>query len=326
MKFLVVSRRHELLPFANRLLNEGHEVDVVVWKKRYEASWAGRFNLVRDKPDQDFYDRYRQSGYVLLTNTWVASERFGEGFGIFVTPELKNEFRLGGWITAGGTHEGQHMAVVDRGAWIGNQGPNLDAATFLIRVLPEVSNDLLDTSFEQARHITHDLGFTGLWQADFALTVDGPVLTGIEMGWPMLQAHAFFSEQNMGDVLTGQAEAHLPKRITGAVALTVPPWPNQQGGASQGSELTGLTMQQLGRVWWHDVVVDQANQSLSVAGLDGLVGVATGSADTALLARSQALSIPSVVGLPEKQYRSDAGSRLDVVLGQFEEQFGVSFI
>ena len=42
MNYLVITHHHELMPFANRLKSQGHQVDVIVWRKRYEKAWNGR--------------------------------------------------------------------------------------------------------------------------------------------------------------------------------------------------------------------------------------------------------------------------------------------
>ena len=79
----------------------------------------------------------------------------------------------------------------------------------------------------------------------------------------------------------------------------------------------------MGRVFWHDVQVDPEAGKLTTAGLDGLVGVVRGAADTSELALVRALEVALRIELPEKQFRSDAGRRVQSVLSELEGRFGV---
>jgi hypothetical protein len=79
----------------------------------------------------------------------------------------------------------------------------------------------------------------------------------------------------------------------------------------------------MSRVFWHDVQVQPEDQSISTAGLDGLVGIARGAGDTNELALVRALEIGLRLRLPEKQFRSDVGRQVQSALAELEGRFGV---
>lgn len=56
MKFLVLSNRHALLPLAHRLRSEGHEVRLLMRKRRFERAWGAMAQpLLRHSKDEFSY-------------------------------------------------------------------------------------------------------------------------------------------------------------------------------------------------------------------------------------------------------------------------------
>ena len=146
------------------------------------------------------------------------------------------------------------------------------------------------------------------------------------------------SPPNTSDVLRGKhpdpkdttlsllsgTEYLLPKKFVTALPLSRPPWPTRKARFRfELAEVGGLTQEQLGRIFWHDVQVDSEAGTISTAGLDGLLGVARGAADTSELARARALEVAVRLQLPEKQFRPDVGTQVQTVLAELEQRFGV---
>jgi len=77
-------------------------------------------------------------------------------------------------------------------------------------------------------------------------------------------------------------------------------------------------------MFWFDVLVDHEARKLRTAGLDGLLAVATGAADSSpALARARALELAVRLEIPEKQWRADTGLTVEAVLSTLEDRFGV---
>jgi len=172
--------------------------------------------------------------------------------------------------------------------------------------------------------------FRGLVSADVEQSLETGLLhvTRWEAGWPWLHTHAWLSElENLGAVLSGTPPHHAEgSRYVVALPVTIPPWPVwpvQSQAIAATPVVEGLTKQELGKLFWHDVVVDAESQVLQGAGLDGLLGVARGSAHSFELARVQALDLANRIQVLGKQFRPDVGSSVPGVLGVLELQYGL---
>jgi hypothetical protein len=173
--------------------------------------------------------------------------------------------------------------------------------------------------------------FQGLVQFDLDFkTEDGsPEVSGMEAGWPFLHTHAFVSElEDFADLLGGATlvptDQILPRKFVTVLPLSRPPWPTRKAKFRfELAPIGGLTGEQMARVFWHDVQADQEAGTLSTAGLDGLIGVVRGAANTNELALLRALEVALRVQLPEKQFRSDAGRQVQSALAELEGRFDV---
>ncbi|MCP4113837.1 MAG: hypothetical protein GY737_00250 [Desulfobacteraceae bacterium] len=85
----------------------------------------------------------------------------------------------------------------------------------------------------------------------------------------------------------------------------------------------GLSRQLIGHVWWHDVQVEMEKGEVWTAGLDGLVGVVRGEANTPEAARARCLQLAARIEIPGKQYRTDAAEHLSEALGGLELGTGI---
>lgn len=84
-----------------------------------------------------------------------------------------------------------------------------------------------------------------------------------------------------------------------------------------GVQVTGWEPEDLNSVFLHDFKLGP-KQSIETAGLDGLVGVVRGSANTLPLARARALDLLNRVQVPQKQFRPDAGAQVEQTLAALE--------
>jgi hypothetical protein len=241
--------------------------------------------------------------------------------------------RLGGWFD-GEKLRGHHLLIVDRGAWPGGMGPAIDGAMTLIRVDIPASIEMVDTLTEKWQDELKAGGFRGLvqWNLNFQTESGEPEADRMEAGWPFLHTHAFVSEMEDFSGLLADPTAPgtvgprtlLPRKFVTVYPISRPPWPTRKARFRFDLvPIQGLTPPQMGRVFWHDVQVQPEDQSISTAGLDGLVGIARGAGDTNELALVRALEIGLRLRLPEKQFRSDVGRQVQSALAELEGRFGV---
>jgi hypothetical protein len=277
---------------------------------------------------------------IILTDDWKLQQKFQltpeRMFGVSqqhhtVTDGPNHPLRFGGWFN-GEKLVAHHIMIVDRGAWPGGMGPAIDGAMTMIRVDREDTVWMLETLAENSIEELRESGFRGLVQfgMDFQTKTGNPEVNRMVAGWPFLQTHAFLSElEDFASLLTGEATTEdppqlLPRKFVTVLPLSRPPWPTRKARFRFDlAPIEGLTTQQMARVFWHDVQVDQEASRLTTAGLDGLVGVIRGAADTSELALARALEVALRVQLPEKQFRSDSGRLVQSTLSELEGRFGV---
>ena len=360
--FLVVSNTHHLLPFAHRLEREGHEVHPIVVVRQFEASWHGKLKpsprkggsnrKEKDMLDESFLkDTFAEAvanDWTVLTDSIKLEPRMREEFG--VSPkrlygrcrleggEPKTPLRIGGWFD-GETLQHMFGAVVDRGAWHSGFGPDVDGAVTLIRIDNDAAVEFLQTMLVEDLAELKAQEFQGIvhFGIEFQTESGNPEVVGVGAGWPMLITHGFLSElENLGTLLSSDHRTDLndplpqatvqplPKKFVTVLPVSRPPWPTAKAKFRFSTELIeGLTPTQTSRVFWHDIQVDQGVREMRTAGLDGLVGVVRGAADTSELSRLQALEIATLLKMPEKQFRADAGQQVQLVLSQLERLYGL---
>jgi len=356
MKFLVMSHTHSLLPFAYRLqLQEGADsVETLVAVQAFEAAWKGK----RDSAPRDdkgritadhlasVFKRAADDEATIITDDWNLQGKISHQaivsrlniYGVHAqghtnTDGLTSLIRLGGWFD-GEDLWAHHLLIVDRGAWPGGMGPAIDGAMTMIRVDEKPARDLIDLLTQKWCEELKSKGFRGLvqWSLNFQTDTGEPVADRMEAGWPFLHSHAFISElEDFSSLLSDSGEAAtvghrtlLPKKFVTVYPISRPPWPTRKARFRFDLvPVEGLTPQQQARVFWHDVQVDPVAQSLSTAGLDGLVGVARGVGDTNELALVRALEVGLRLRMPEKQFRVDAGRTVQSALAELEGRFGV---
>ena len=345
MKFVVFSRTHSLLPFAYRLQLEKQDVQPIVSVGAFEKAWAGKMEpSPRDSKGRylspDFLDEVIetlkiQNDTPVLIDDWGIEKQLREAgittlFGVEkFDREPRSLIRFGGWFDGEKLH-GHHGLLADRGAWPGGLGSDTDGAMVMVRLDNPDAIRLVDSLANETIDILKSAGFKGLVQIGLNFhTANGePEVDGIVAGWPFLHTHAFLSELPSFSGLLSGAKADtatlLPKKFVTVLPVSRPPWPNQKARfLTDQPEVGGLTPQQMGRVFWHDVQVDPEAQKLTLAGLDGLVGVVRGAADTSGLALARALEVAIQMQLPEKQFRSDGGRLVQGTLAELEQRFGL---
>ena len=347
MKYLVMTREHGLLPVAHRLTSEGHDVEAIVQKERFEGAWGGKLHkILRNSKGQLSAPNLEpvaksaiEAETVVLTDIGANKKLVSIFEGApYLHATLEFQFHgmstaIGGWWD-GGAVSALHLLVFDVGVWPGGLGPALPGGCTLVRI------DTVGPEFEalkadlevQLGSVTLDdkpTTFRGLFNFGFGPDENGTLQLGrAQFGWPYLQTQAFLSEvEKFGDVLLGQ-DPVLPEKFVTVIPVSMPPWPC---GGSNAREVViqpdgkhpALPPMLSGSVFWHDIRVDEETQSISTAGLDGFVSVHRGAGSYPETARGKALAGATALQLPEKQYRPDAGTRVPVVLTQLEHLFGI---
>lgn len=339
--FLVISARHGLLPLFHRLRRTGHETSLVVWNSRYASAWSGLVEpmLTRDKEGitqeslTPAIDAAERGDLVVVTDVTVASQWFA-GAKLLYGPgpehpaKPQDRVLFGAWFT-GEQLVGHHLLCPDWGTWPGGMGPSGMGGLTLIRPTPGTGLGPVAGALEKVAERLKTASYRGLVSFD---VVEEPesgelLLHGLQTGWPLLHTAAFLAELGgLNSLLLGVGGGPvLERRFVTVLPVSMPPWPNpRQGERRVPVEAIGLTPAQVGQCFWYDITIDPEEKKLWTAGHDGLVAVATGSADISpALARGRALGLASRVQLPEKQFRVDVGLQVDAVLATLEERWGV---
>ncbi len=342
--FLVISHTHSLLPFAHRLQRQGHTVKTVVVVRQFENAWHGKLSpSPRAENRRDLDEAFltalladaKEGDWIVITDNREIEARLRDEGGIaperiygtcqFDEPVPTSVVRIGGWFD-GEVLRSIFGVVADRGAQQGGMGADVDGALTLVRVdntdAQAELRELVDSRVQELK----SRGFRGLVQFGLEFQTDNgaPQVSGIDAGWPFLVTHGFLSENDdIGGLLGGDtAPRLLPKKFVTVLPVSRPPWPTEKAKFRFSTEpIDGLTPKQQGRVFWHDVQVDQEAGQLKTAGLDGLVCVARGAADTSSLSLARALEIASSLIMPEKQFRLDAGQQVQNLLAQLEHSY-----
>jgi hypothetical protein len=338
VNYLIISRQHGLLPFANRLRLEGHQCDLVVWKHRYEKAWEGSLVEKALRGSQGEIRRDILEGYIqhceageatLLTDVSSLTIPFANAKTRYHQVEwdepAKGPIRVGGWFD-GEALQAPHLLVFDMGAWPGGLGAYVPGGCTLIAPDPTQDLGFLEDLCRPILERLKAQDFKGLVNADLEQSPEtGEIsLGGAQAGWPFLHTHAFLSElEGFGEVLSGGVP-RLPRRFTVAIPVSIPPWPNLDARGRAPRPIEGLTEPNVGQFFWHDVVLKQEDRSIRTAGLDGLVGVARGSANTHYLAKALAVGRAQQLRVEEKQFRLDVSDTVPQVLASLEHKFGLT--
>jgi hypothetical protein len=316
--YLLLSHTHGLLPLALRLKREGHPVEHIPWRHRYEKAWEGAIETglkgerKRDSESLAALIALANDGQVRVLADhprWL--ELFGNSKDLWATrPPVGDPsvLRACGWWD--GEHlQSPHLLVVDLGAWPGGQGALVEGGATLVRGW----EGLVRSVWEPYLDALKSSGHRGLVQAHLGHGLDVQWWSG---GWTALHLHAWLSalETPVGVLLEG-LPAVLPKTYTVVVPVTVPPWPVACDQHSLESEVLA-PKEALSQALWHDTRVVEGK--LLVAGLDGLVAVARGSAHGLGLARTRALAVATSIRVPQRQLRGDVGGLVERTLAHIE--------
>jgi hypothetical protein len=337
MGYLVVSHEHGLIPFAYRLKLQGYKTELVVSSERFEHSWEGKFDHILPAKEVNkenlgpSLELAKAGNVTVLSDNRKTSSMF-EGvesfFGVTEIeeyPKPQSIVRLGGWFD-GEAFQNPHLLICDVGVWPGGYGPVQLGGLTLIRLDAENHNLFHEFIAPVRDLLLEKYKFQGLVQAGLQEDSSGrPEVQGVQCGWPFLQSHAFLSELENFAGLLDHETVELPRKIVTVVPVSVPPWPMivYRGPPIPEREVGGLTPKQMSKVFWHDVQLDSVKRKVRSGGLDGLLGVTRGAADTPDLARSRSLAIALTIQVPEKQVRPDAGCLVAQTIAEFEGKLGV---
>lgn len=336
MRFVVASLRAELLPLAHRLRREGHDVDALVWRERYEAAWEGALSKSVRHSDGTLElaaleQRLREADRV-LTSVRRIHELCSTAYAVapkLTEAEPHDRLLLGGWFD-GEQIQAPHLLVADWGVYPGGLGAHVLGGLTLVRLgesggetrpnanYPAFVGGAVQAAIERMKSVS----FRGLFHFDVEEDVaSGELrLRGLSAGWPELHTFAFVAElENLADTIAGIRPKLLHKYVS-AIPVSIPPWPNERQGKGEVLAIEGLTPTQQGQLFWLDMAVE--GRKLRTAGLDGLVAVAIGASDsTPALARLRAVELAQRLQVSGKQFRSDAGAAVDSVLATLEDRY-----
>ena len=331
MRFVVASLRAELLPLAHRLRREGHEVEALVWRARYESAWEGAITKSVRHSDGSLEiaaleSKLREADRVLTTVRRV-QELCPTAFGVatkLTEAEPRDRLLLGGWFDGEGILA-PHLLVADWGVYPGGLGAQCLGGLTLVRLdesaeppFPAFVSGAVQAAVERMKSVS----FRGLFHFDVEEDVASGELRlhGLSAGWPELHTFAFVAElANLASTIGGEPPKLLHRYVS-AIPVSVPPWPNERQGKGESLAIEGLTPIQQGKCFWLDMAVE--GRQLKTAGLDGLVAVAIGASDaTPALSRSRAQDLAGRVRVEGKQYRPDAGMLVDAVLATLEDRY-----
>lgn len=318
--YLLLSYHHGLLPLALRLKREGHAVEWVPWRSRYEKAWAGVIDTAlrgESKRDADslagVIELAKQGEVRVLADHVKWLDLFADSKDLWGTRPSVGEpsaLRACGWWDGEHLHA-PHLLVVDLGAWPGGLGAPVEGGATLIRGW----DGLVRSMWEPYLDALKASGHRGLVQAHLGQQLDKGTPLGVMWwsgGWVPLHLHAWLASLGspLGELLEGEPPL-LPNPYSVVVPVTVPPWPSPGSSAS-----VEVGCPQPGEAVWHDIYTRDGK--LVVAGLDGLVAVAKGSAGSLWLARRKALAVAGSVRVPSKQLRPDVGASVEGTLGELE--------
>lgn len=342
-RFLVVTQRHGLIPLAHRLRLGGHEVDLITWQHAYEQSWSGSFaRTVRGSKGHLNRDSLKtvlrttaETDAVLLHDVPVVGRAVKTHAKEIVSygqqkmaDAPKNVLRLGAWFD-GEQFTHRHLLLYDMGAWPGNVGPQIPGGVTLVNEDPPALRELLDSRADEMKAA----GFRGLCQVGARPSEEGSWdPDGLWAGWPPLHTHAFVSElENFAEVLTRGAAPDLSFHVVVVIPMSVQPYPwldfvpyrllanLDLGALGRSLPIEVPDPELLGKVFWHDVVVDPEGKRLRTGAMDGLIGVARGAGTTPTSARSRAVAVAGSVDIDGLQWRPDVGARADIQLAELEK-------
>jgi hypothetical protein len=325
VNILVASHKHHLLPFAWRLKREGHSVEVVVVKDRYEKAWEPLLPKVLSGKEkgaagwQPWVDRAKGGELVVVTDSPKvgalfkdAQFRFGPGTAKWDEPPT---MLLGWWSS--GTAELKpsllHWLVVDWGIWPLGLGPSLPGAVALLR-----ANHDNDQVVELLTQVQEEPGLNYLGVRWEPVSKEFQKI-GHTSGWPFLLTHAFVSNlSNLGQMLEkgGQDAAGIEEPFVVALPVSVSPWPVETHLPAPQLPVAGIDDADMRDIFFHDMTVESGR--VFTDGLDGLLGVVRGAHRWPSVALTRAMGLAGRIQVPGKQYRPDALRALVPLAEQLE--------
>lgn len=328
MKYLVISSRHHLLPFAWRLHREGVEVETVVLNDGYEKAWEQLLpKAVRGKGKNRHWwteqiEASKNGELIVLTDSPKYNSYFegGRVFGTYAG-NLHTQpaaFGVGGWYD-GGRLSHLHYLIGDWGLWPGGLGASVFGA--MTALFPGGSLPPVPTHFISELPEMRDFAGLVSWWVDVGQHPDGtyyPTFHSHQFGWPWLSSHLFVSELGSLSNLLSEGSAAINKQFITAVPISVPPWPTICSIRPNPRPVGGLTNDDLASIFLHDFELGE-DKELKMSGLDGLLGVVRGSGDDVLEAREAAVRLAAKIEMGEKQFRVDAGVSVYQVLNALEK-------
>jgi hypothetical protein len=309
------------------------DTTTIVKTKRYREAWGGLLSL-KDGPYipspkhwTERVEECQRGELIVLTDVPRMSDVFGGCPRFYPTHPVVEQVpvaaHLGAWFD-GEQFTHPHWYILDWGAWPGGQGPRVPGgATLLNPPVWKGPVHLLDAHKDELKSAS----YRGLVSVGLTFDDVGKEFRAVsfQAGWHFLHTHLFVYSLAPGEfslLLMGQPIAGLEKQFTVGVPVSIPPWPlhMQEPDANVKPATTPIvtaSSEVRQHVMFHDMQVVDGKQR--TAGLDGLVGVALGNANSLALARTGALGAAALIGVPQRQFRPDVGGLVDQTLGGLEQ-------
>lgn len=314
---LVLSYTHLLLPLANRLATEGHEVTTQVRVPEFASAWVGS-GLERIPPDADLapWVARAEAGELLVVSDSLETRTVLGN----IPPDRKwemlpTERRPASWLRLGVWFDGSeprmvHWLFTEQG--FGGGVPAIDTGLTLVwetgRNLGRL-DPLLATLTEEWKRV----GFRGLAQVGLQIDASGALeAVGAYLGWPPLHTAVFLAAFD-GQVPFDPRVAGMPlyrDQYTLGAVLSVAPWPwlkRPRGALAAAKPPLAIPEELAGEFWWWGVEIDQEAGQLRGAGLDGLLGVARARGYCLGAAQARLQSLVNQLAVPELQARPGIG-------------------
>lgn len=324
MRVLVASDQHYLLPFAWRLKREGVDVEVLVFKDKFESAWEGMFDKAlkgRDKKKENLVkigELAKSGEMTVITDSARGFKAFPEG-NIF--PKLGSNhggtgpMAIGSWFNGRDfNHQLDHLVINDWGTWPGGYGPLALGGVTLAR-----GATILHPHLDKLVDLLRAKGFKGLVSSQVIRGDQGWTIGAIDLGWPGIHSDAFVSDLSSLGELLATGEGNLQSKYVVAVPVTIPPWPiPAKEVKARECVVNGLSSEDTKNIFFRDFKRGDEFE-IQTVGLDGFICVVRGAADTLELARGRAISTASKILVPEKQFRHDVGLKAPIMLGTLLE-------
>lgn len=318
MKYLVVSRKAGLFHLAKWLAAESEPGAVEVRTLSHhgaKTAWKGildRVELVKGRAEvPDSFD-----GLVITDDhrwTEAAKLRARGSLPVRDDPPTKSPIALGGWWDGG--LRSPHWVLTDWGLWPGGLGPQMPGAFAL--VAPGAVPPPVDLFTPHHNWLVAQGNFRGPVTLDLAWDPEARAWRSgtLRAGWEGWHGLALVQGSRAARPLFEAEAAPELSPFVVCVPVSVPPFPFSAPDRPEGLPVATTPETERSLILGD---ITRGRNGLVTAGVDGSVALAIGRGRFPASARDQAVQVAQSLGLPEGQFRVDAGQGLERFLSGLE--------